>query len=118
MQISVCVTVVLLSVAYTALLTADQLAYLPYASLSAAPPTPPNIWLPQCRFVSPTLFHCLNSVLICSPLFRTPQFLFQNPLSFLIYQCPSDLYHLKVRANLKHGTFLLPYLVFVQQCDL
>lgn len=59
-------------VAFTALLTADQFAYIPYASLSAAAPPPSNIWLPQCRFVSPTLFHCLNSVLICYPLRSFP----------------------------------------------
>lgn len=60
-------------VAFTVLLTTDQLSYIPYASLSAAhPPSHPNIWLPQCRFVSPIPFYCLNSLLICYPLHSFP----------------------------------------------
>lgn len=40
---------------------------------SLSPPLsyhPINIRLPQCRFISPTWFDCLNSVLSCPPLLR------------------------------------------------
>ena len=30
----------------------------------------------------------------------------------------SNFQHLKVRPNLKHSTYVLPYLLFLQQCDL
>lgn len=109
MQISVCVSAALLSPLPTqpCWLLISLLTFIAYSSLSVASPATlllPNIWLPQCRFVFPTLFHYLSTVLICSVSTHS-----QNPLNFLIYHdCLPDFYRLEVRANLKRGTFFPP----------
>lgn len=86
-------------VGHTAPLTADQFTYIPRASLSAAClPLFPNIWLPRCRFVSPTLFHCLNSLFICPPstshysaFFSKKQITFFNLSVYLSFSTPQSL---------------------------
>lgn len=48
--------------------TADQLTYIPHASLSAACLSLfTNIWFLKYKFVSPVLFHCLNFCLYFCP---------------------------------------------------
>lgn len=101
--------------------SADQLTYIPHASLSAACLSLfTNIWFLKYKFVSPVLFHCLNFCLYFCPSAHMFLFITVSWGKNVNFWSVSHFWHIIVRTNLTQDTFmfLLPYLLFAQWCNL
>ncbi len=123
MQIGICVTVVLLFMLPTqpCWLLISLLTFPMHLCLQPVSPSFPTSGFPTAD-LSPQLYFTVWIVSSFVPLcsrHHTILFSLSKPIPFFfISQCISNFWHLKVGANLKQGLFLLPYLLFVQQCDL